>query len=70
MSGNNWILEPITNAAKKRTNHYGLKEGENLVGKMKSSYIRIPSMLCSRTHCSIFLRDDKVLLKDNVISPI
>ncbi|XP_055312587.1 dentin sialophosphoprotein-like [Sitodiplosis mosellana] len=61
----NWRLEAISKAAKniKKTS-FVLKTGENTVGKKKGIHIRIPSVLCSREHCTIFLDGDKVTLKD------
>lgn len=63
----NWRLEAISKAAKncKKTS-FVLKAGENTVGKKKGIHIRIPSVLCSREHCTIFLDGDKVTLKDTV----
>lgn len=68
MSGHCWILEGITEVTKqrKRTQSFVLKAGENKVGKYKNSDIKIPSYLCSRNHCSIFVSDNKVSVKDNV----
>lgn len=63
----NWRLEAISNAAvnRKKTS-FILMAGQNDVGKRKDSHIKIPSALCSREHCSIFLEGDKVTVKDTV----
>lgn len=66
MALNNWILESLSKAAKHRRSHYGLLVGENTIGKSKANCIPIPSVLCSRIHCAITLRDDKVFLRDDV----
>lgn len=63
----NWRLEAISKAAQNRKKiSFVLKEGENTVGKTKGIQIKIPSVLCSREHCTIFLDDGKVTLKDTV----
>lgn len=68
MSGKcNWRLDAISNAARTRKKiSFVLKAGENKVGKKKDCLLRIPSVLCSREHCSIFLDGDKVTIEDKV----
>lgn len=64
---NNWRLEALSIAAKNRKKKsFVLKAGENKVGKMKDSEIKIPSVLCSREHCTILLDGDTVTVKDTV----
>ncbi|XP_031636121.1 probable serine/threonine-protein kinase kinX [Contarinia nasturtii] len=61
----NWRLVAVSKAAKNlRKVSFVLKAGANLVGKKKDSHIKIPSILCSREHCSIFLDGDRVTLTD------
>lgn len=63
----NWRLEAISKAAvNRKKNTFVLKAGENTVGKRKDNHIKIPSALCSRDHCSIFLEGDNVTVKDIV----
>lgn len=63
----NWRLEAISKAANNRKKTiFVLKAGENTVGKRKDNHIKIPSALCSRDHCSIFLDGDAVTVKDIV----
>lgn len=63
----NWRLDAISNAALKRKRiSFVLRVGENKVGKKKDCLLKIPSLLCSRDHCSIFLDEDKVFVDDKV----
>lgn len=63
----NWRLEAISNAALKRKRiSFVLRVGENKVGKKKDCLLKIPSLLCSREHCTIFLDDEKVFIDDTV----
>lgn len=63
----NWRLLAISSAAKNRKKaSFNLKKGENRIGNRKGSYIRINSLLCSRSHCTLFLEDDQILLEDYV----
>lgn len=67
MSNCNWRLDALSNAAKSRKKTtFVLKAGANTVGKLKDSHIKIPSILCSREQCTIFLDGDKVTVKDTV----
>lgn len=66
MSIHNWLLEPVSYGAKLRKKRFNLKEGENTIGKTKSNSICVPSVLCSRAHCKILLRQDQVFLMDTV----
>lgn len=63
----NWRLQAASIAAKNLTNKtFTLRAGENKVGKKKDCHIKIPSVLCSREHCTIYLKGDQVSLEDVV----
>lgn len=62
-----WKLQAISNAAKccyRQT--FILIEGENRIGRSDRLEISIPSLRCSRNHCSIKVDGDRLQLIDSV----
>lgn len=63
----NWRLLAVSTMAKNQLNRtFPLKYGKNRVGRTTKFDIPIPSLKCSRHHCSLFVEDDKVRLVDHV----
>lgn len=62
-----WRLLAVSDAANKYLQRtYTLKQGENRIGRSSKIEIPIPSMRCSRNHCTISVRDNEITLIDTV----
>lgn len=63
----NWRLVAVSEVAKNQIHStFQLKPGENRVGRSSHLEVPIPSVKCSRHHCSLLVENDKVRLIDHV----